>query len=87
MYCSRDVAYAISRLLKEHLFHKHMKVKLSIYNKTCPMLCIYRSLSMEERYRMYNPHGVGGSLQFKATQDISSRMNSVICDLIGPYFT
>ena len=48
MYCSRDVAYAISRLLKEQLFHKHMKVKLSIYNKTCPMSCIYRSLSMEE---------------------------------------
>ena len=36
---------------------------------------------------MYNPHGLGGSLQFKATQDISSRMNSVICDLMGPYFT
>ena len=35
---------------------------------------------------MYNPHGLGGSLQFKATQDISSRMNSVICNLMGPYF-
>ena len=72
------MAYAISRLLKEHLFHKHMKAKLSIYDKTCPMSCKYRSLSMEERYGMYNPHGLGGSLQFKATQDISSRMNSVI---------
>ena len=87
MYCSKDVAYAMSRLLKENLFHKHMKAKLSIFNKTCPMSCIYRSLTMEERYRMYNPHGLGGSLQFKATQDISSRMNSVICDLMGPYFT
>ena len=25
MYCSRDVTYAISRLLKEQLYHKHMK--------------------------------------------------------------
>ena len=37
MYCSKDVTYAISKLLKEQLFHKHMKAKLSIYNKTCPM--------------------------------------------------
>ena len=87
IYCSKDITYAISRMLKEQLFHKDMKAKLSIYNKTCPMSCIYRSLSMEERYRMYNPHGLGGSLQFKATQDISSRMNSVICDLMGPYLT
>ena len=87
MYCSKDVTYAMGRLLKENLFHKHMKAKLSIFNKTCPMSCIYRSLTMEERYRMYNPHGLGGSLQFKATQDIASRMNSVICDLMGPYFT
>ena len=34
---------------------------------------------------MYNPHGLGGSLQFNAIQNISSRMNSVICDLMGPY--
>ena len=67
IYCSKDVTYAMSRLLKENLFHKHMKAKLSIFNKTCPMSCIYRSLTMEERYRMYNPHSLGGSLQFKAT--------------------
>ena len=87
MYCGKDVTYAISKLLRENLFHKNMKAKLSIFNKTSPMLCIYRSLTMEERYRMYNPSGLGGSLQFKATQDISSRMNSVVCDLMGPYYT
>ena len=87
MYCSKDITYAISKMLKEQLFHKNMKAKLSIYNKTCLMSCIYHSLSMEERYRMYNPHGLGGSLQFKAMQDISSRMNSVICNLMGLYFT
>ena len=64
-----------------------MKAKLSIYNKTCPMSCIYQSLSMEERYLIYNPHGLGGSLQFKATQDISSRINSLTCDLMGPFMT
>ena len=42
---------------------------------------------MEEQYRMYNPMGLGGSIQFKATQDISSRMSSVICDLMGPFMT
>ena len=36
---------------------------------------------------MYNPMGLGGSIQFKATQDISSRMGSVICDLMGPFMT
>ena len=36
---------------------------------------------------MYNPHGLEGSLQFKAVQDISSQMNSVICNLIGPFMT
>ena len=36
---------------------------------------------------MYNPLGLGGSIQFKATQDISSRMSSVICDLMGPFMT
>ena len=41
MYCSKDIMYAISRMLKEQLFHKNMKAKLSIYNKTCPMSCIY----------------------------------------------
>ena len=42
---------------------------------------------MAERYRMYNPMGLGGSIQFKASQYISPRMNSVICDLIGPFMT
>ena len=51
------------------------------------MSCIYWSLSLEERYRIYNPMGLGGSIQFKATQDISSRMSSVICDLTGPFIT
>ena len=74
-------------MLTEQLFHKNMKAKLSTYNKTCPMSCIYRSLSMEERYRIYNPMGLGGSIQFKATQDIPSRMSSVICDLMGPFMT
>ena len=87
MYCSKDTTYPISKMLREQLFHKNMKAKLSTYNKTCPMSCIYRSLSMEERYRMYNPMGLGGSIQFKATQDISSRMSSVICDLMGPFMT
>ena len=32
MYCSKDITYAISKLLKEQLFHKNMKAKLSIYN-------------------------------------------------------
>ena len=42
---------------------------------------------MEERYRIYNPMGLGGSIQFKATQDIPSRMSLVICDLMGPFMT
>ena len=81
MYCSRDTSYPISKMLQEQLFHKNMKAKLSTYNKTCPMSCIYWSLSMEERYRIYNPMGLGGSIQFKVTQDISSRMSSVVCEL------
>ena len=42
---------------------------------------------MEERYRIFNPNGLGGSINFKVTQDIPSRMSSVICDLMGPYMT
>ena len=72
MYCSRDTTYPISKMLKEQLFHKHMKAKLSKFNQTCPQSCIYRALSMEERYRIYNPMGLGGSINFKVTQDIPS---------------
>ena len=75
MYCSKDTMYPISKMLREQLFHKNMKAKLSTYNKTCPMSCIYRSLRMEERYRMYNPMSLGGSIQFKAIQDMPSRMS------------
>ena len=87
MYCSKDTTYPISKMLKEQLFHKNMKAMLSKFNQTCPLSCIYRSLSLEERYRIYNPMGLGGSIQFKAIQDVPSRMNSVICDLMGPYMT
>ena len=50
MYCSKDTTYPISKILREQLFHKDMKARLSQYNKSCPMSCIYRPLSMEERY-------------------------------------
>ena len=74
-------------MLREQLFHKHMKAKLSKYNQTCPKSNIYRALSMEERYRIFNPMGLEGSINFKVTQDIPSRMSSVICDLMGLYMT
>ena len=64
-----------------------MKATLSKFNKSCPQSSLYRALSMEERYRIFNPMGLGGSIQFKVTQDIPSRMSSVICDLMGPFMT
>ena len=67
MYCSKDTTYPIGNMLREQLFHKNMKAKSSQHNKICPMSCIYQSLSMEERYRIYYPMGLCGQGQFLGT--------------------
>ena len=52
LYCGRDFAYPINKMISEQLFHPHMRIKLTAFNKQCPSSCIQRALTLDERYKM-----------------------------------
>ena len=52
-------------MFSEQLFHPHMKIKFTAYNKKCPNSCLQRALTSDERYKMFAPGGLGGSFNFQ----------------------
>ena len=62
-----------------------MKSRFTDYNKNCPQSCINRALTLEERYKMFSPQGLGGTFQFNLTRDAPNRSSCVVIDLMGPY--
>ena len=85
LYCGKDTIYPIGKIISQQLYHPQMKIKFTVFNKHCPQSCINRALTLEERYKIFAPQGLGGSVQFSLTRDIQNRSNSVIVDLMGPY--
>ena len=65
-------------MLAQQLYHPQMKIKFTALNKSCPQSCINRALTLEERYKMFTPQGLGGTFQFNLTRDIPNRSSCVI---------
>ena len=63
-YYRRDVIYPINKTFSEQLFHPHMKIKFTAYNKKCPNSCLQRAVTLDERYKMYSPGGLGDLFNF-----------------------
>ena len=74
-------------MLSEQLFHPHMRIKFTAYNKKCPNSCLQRAVTLDERYKMYSPGGLGGSFQFSVVRDIPLRTSSIIVYMTGPFET
>ena len=62
-----------------------MKIKLTAFNKKCPNSCLQRAVTLDERYKMFSPGGLGGSFQFSVVKDIPLRTSSIIVDMTGPF--
>ena len=60
-------------MFSEQLFHPHMKIEFTAYNKKCPNSCLQRALTLNEKYKMFAPGGLGGSFQFSVVNDIPLR--------------
>ena len=78
LYCGRDVIYPINKMFSEQLFHPHMKIKLTAFNKKCPNSCLKRALTLDEIYKMFAPGGLGSSFQFSVVKDIPLRTSSIL---------
>ena len=74
-------------MFSEQLFHTQMKIKLTAFNKKCPNSCLKRALTLDERYKMFSPGGLGGTFQFSVVKDIPLRTSSIIVDMTGPFMT
>ena len=85
VYCGKDVSYPINKMLAEQLYHPHMKVKLTAFNKQCPNSCIQRALTLDDKFKMYAPGGLGGSFQFSLVKEIPLRTSSILVDMTGAY--
>ena len=85
MYCGKDTIYPISKLFSQQLYHPRMKMLLTSLNKTCPSSCLSRALTLDKRYKMFSPSGLGGSLQLTLTKNLPQRSSSIVLDMVGPY--
>ena len=72
-------------MISEQLFHPHMRIKLTAFNKQYPNSCIKRALILDRRYTIYAPGGLGGSFQFSLIKDIHLRTWSILVDMTGPF--
>ena len=62
-----------------------MKIKLTAFNKQCPNSCIQRALTLDEKYKMYAPGGLGGTFQFSMVKDLPLRTSSILVDMTGAF--
>ena len=63
-----------------------MQIKLTGFNRSCPQSCQQRALTLDDRFKMYTPQGLGGTLQLGAIKDIPARTNSVVIDMMGSFW-
>ena len=85
VYCGRDVSYPINKMFAEQLFHPHMKIKLTAFNKQCPNSCIQHALTLDEKFKMYAPGGLGGTFQFSMVKDLPLRTFLILVDMTGAF--
>ena len=86
LYGSQEISYPVNKLISQQLYHPSIKVKLTAFNRSCPQSCQQRELTLDTRFKMHSPEGLGGSLHLRLIKDIPSRTNSVVVDMMGAYW-